>query len=134
LVRQVLEDRLAAGDIPDIGLLRGAKRIAIRSNLPISRLTLGAGALPVRDGYEFRLITTTEAQAEADRTKTNTYFLAVDRVEISGDRATMWIGADLVTPSDPKIVKMCCCERSVGYRRVENRWVFEGWGNAGACR
>ena len=32
LIRQVLADRIAAKDIPDYGLLRGAKRITVRSD------------------------------------------------------------------------------------------------------
>src|SRR5688572_5898917 len=68
LVRQVLADRIAAKDIPDFGLLRGATRIAVRSDRV--RLPLGKDALPILEGYELRLISTEEAQAEAERTKT----------------------------------------------------------------
>lgn len=133
LVRQVLEERLVAGDIPDIGLLRGAKRIAIRSELPKSQLVLGEAALPQRDGYEFRLISTSEATAEAERTKAWVYFIAVDRLERSQETVTMWLGTDFIAPAEPRIMKTCCCERSVQYRRVQDRWAFVSW-SVGICR
>jgi hypothetical protein len=66
LVRQVLADRIIAKDIPDWGLLRGATRIAVRSD-PV-RLPIGKDALPALDGYDLRLITAEEAQTEAERT------------------------------------------------------------------
>jgi len=133
IVREVLQDRLAAGDIPDIGLLQGGRRIAIRSELPRSRLILGAGALPERQGYEFRLISSAEASAEAERTKASVYFITVDRFERSADTVSMWIGTDFVAPADPKMVKMCCCESQVRYRRIAGTWTFASWGE-GVCR
>ena len=133
LVRQVLEERLVAGDIPDIRLLGGAKHLAIRSDLSLSRLTLGEGALPRREGYEFRLLSEAEAIAEAERVRALVYFIAVDRFEWSGDTATMSLGVDFVAPADPVIVKMCCCERRAQYRRIQNRWVFVQW-RPGSCR
>ena len=33
-VRQAIEDRFRAGNIPDFGLLEGSKRIAIREEMP----------------------------------------------------------------------------------------------------
>ena len=66
LVRQVLIDWIPAKDIP--GLVGDAKRIAIRSDRV--RLPLGQDALPALQGYELRLISTEEAQAEAERTQT----------------------------------------------------------------
>jgi hypothetical protein len=133
IVRQILEERLAAGDIPDIGLLGNAKRIAIRSDLPKSRLLLGPRAVPERQGYEFRLISTAEATAEADRTKTSVHFISVDRLEKSADTVSLWLGTDFVLPSDSKNVKTCCCESLVKYQRTNGSWAFAGWG-AGVCR
>ena len=68
LIRQVLANRIPAKDIPGQNLLQGAKRIAIRSDRV--RLPLGQEALPALEGYELRLISTEEAQAEAERTRT----------------------------------------------------------------
>ena len=133
LVKQVLEERLADGDIPDIGLLDGAKRITIRADLPSSRLILSSEALPRRPGYEFRLVSTDEAVAEAERTKTRVFFITIDRFETLGERATMWIGTDFVLPSEPTVLKMCCCEGEVHYRRTSNGWEFARWGEQ-ICR
>ncbi len=71
LIRQVLADRIPAKDIPDFGLLRGAKRIAVRSDLV--RFALGQDAMPALEGYEFRLISAAETQAEAERTQTSVF-------------------------------------------------------------
>lgn len=131
LIRQVLADRIAAKDIPDFGLLRGATRIAVRSDRV--RLPLGKAALPALEGYELRLISTEEAQAEAERTQTIVHFIAIENLQIGGDTAGLWIGVDFTMPPDPKLVKMCCCSRSLEYRRVEDRWVFVRWGDGARC-
>jgi len=131
VIRQMLADRIPAKDIPDYGLLRGAKRIAVRSDLV--GFHLGQDALPVLEGYELRLISTADAQAEADRTQVLVHFLAIDNLQIAGDTAGLWIGVDFTMPSDHKGVKMCCCSRSLEYRRVDDRWVFVRWRLEGRC-
>jgi hypothetical protein len=133
LIRQVLIDRIAAKDIPDFGLLRGATRIAIRSDGLGFGVTLGKDALPTLEGYQLRLISSEEAKAEADRTQASVYFIAVDGLTVSGDTATLSIGVDFAMPPNPKLVKMCCCSRSLEYRRVNGRWVFVRWGHDGLC-
>jgi hypothetical protein len=132
LIRQVLADRIPAKDIPDSGLLRDAKRIAVRSDRV--RFPLGQDALPALDGYELRLISTEEAKAEAERTQALVHFIAIDHLQIGGDTASLVIGVDFTMPSDPNNVKMCCCSRSLEYRRVEDRWVFVRWGDGGGCK
>jgi hypothetical protein len=133
LLRQVLADRIAAKDIPDFGLLRGAKRIAVRSDRVGLPFALGKGALPALEGFELRLISTEEAQAEAERTQAIVPFIAIENLQIGGDSAGLWIGVDYTMPPDPKHVKMCCCSRSLEYRRVEGRWVFVRWGDGARC-
>ena len=142
LMRQVLADRIAAKDIPDFGLLRGATRIAVRSDGVGFRvtldgvrfgLTLGKDALPTLEGYQLRLISTEEAKAEADRTQASVYFIAVDGLTVSGDTATLSIGVDFAMPPNPKVVKMCCCSRSLEYRLVNDRSVFVRWGDDARC-
>jgi hypothetical protein len=133
VIRQVLADRIAAKDIPDSGLLRGTQRIAVRSDGLGIRLTLGKDALPALEGYELRLISTAEAQAEAERTQANVHFIAIERLAIRGDAANLWIGVDFAMPSNPKSVKLCCCSRSLEYRRAADRWVFARWGEGFQC-
>ena len=131
LIHQVLADRIPANDIPDYGLLRGAKRIAVRSDLV--RFRLGHAALPVLEGYELRLISTADAQAEADRTQALVHFIAIDNLQVAGDTASLWLGVDFTMPSDRKGVKTCCCSRALEYRRVDSRWVFVRWRLEGQC-
>ena len=138
LIRQVLEERLIAADIPDLHLLGAARRIAIRMELPRSGFALGADVLPRREGYEFRLISAAGALAEAERTKTRVYLLTVDRIEMMSDSTWMWIGTDVMEPPnssglDPNVFKRCCCEAPVQYRRDGDRWVFVKW-DVGVCR
>ena len=131
LIRQVLADRIPAKDIPGHNLLQGAKRIAIRSDRV--RLPLGEEALPALEGYELRLISTEEAQAEAVRTQTKVFFIAVERLQIQGNTASLSIGVDFTMPPDPKLVKMCCCSRWLEYRRIDDRWVFARWDDITSC-
>ena len=131
LVRQVLADRIAAKDIPDWGLLRAATRIAIRTD-PV-RLPIGKAALPALEGYELELITADEARAAAERTRANVPFIAIERLQIQGDTASLLIGVDFTMPPDPKLVKMCCCSRGLDYRRVADRWVFVQWSDMMRC-
>jgi len=132
LVRQSLEDRLAAQNLPDLGLLGDSTRIAVREELRVARLRLSQSALPTREGYEFHLISVPDAQSEAERTQTSIYFITVDRPTITGDTATIWLGVDFVFPQNPNIVKVCCCVGEAHFRRVENRWKFVKWG-VGGC-
>jgi hypothetical protein len=131
LVRQVLTDRIPAKDIPGDNLLQGAKRIAIRSDRV--RLHLGEEALPALEGYGLRLISTEEAQAEAERTQSIIHLIAIGRLQIQGNTASLSIGVDFTMPSDPKRVKMCCCSRWLEYRRIDDRWVFAHWDDVTVC-
>jgi hypothetical protein len=133
LIRQVLADRIGAKDIPDYGLLSGAKRIPVRSDGVGFPLPLGKAALPVLEGYELRLISTAEAQAEAERTQANVHFIAIEHLKISGDIASLWIGVDFAMAPNPNAVKMCCCAQSLEYRRAKDRWIFVRWGDQVRC-
>ena len=131
LVRQVLADRIAANDIPSLGVARGTKRIAVRSD-PV-RLPISKDALPAVEGYDFRLITAEEAQSESDKTNLFVYFIAIERLHIQGDTASLWIGMDFTMPSDSKLAKMCCCSRPLDYRRADDHWVFVRWDEPYRC-
>ena len=131
VVRQVLADRIAANDIPSLDTARGTRRIAVRSD-PV-RLPISKDALPAIEGYDFRLITAEEAQAESDKTKRFVYFIAIERLHIQGDTASLWIGMDFTMPSDSKLAKMCCCSRPLDYRRADDRWVFVRWDEPYRC-
>ena len=126
-VRQAIEDRFKAANIPDFDLLQGSRRIAIREEMPQAKGSVARAALPRIDGYEFYLIATDAAQAEADRTGRNVYFITVDRPSIAGESATVSLGVDLVFPKDPKVVKLCCCSGDGEFRRVQGRWIFVRW-------
>jgi hypothetical protein len=127
LVQQALADRFRARDIPDLAMLSDQTRIAVREELPLAGLTLGPAALPKIDGYEFHLVSASGAQADADRTRRDVPFITVDRAAISGDAATIWIGADVAAPADPAVVKMCCCEGQAEFERRGGRWMFVKW-------
>ena len=127
LVKQALEDRFAAGNVPDRNLLGASRRIAIREDMAQARLTLGSAALPQQEGYEFYLLSTTAAQAEADRTGQHVHFVLVDGPAISADLGVVWIGVDFVAPRDRKMIKLCCCSGRGQFRRIDGRWTFVKW-------
>jgi hypothetical protein len=127
LVKQAVEDRFGARDLPDGNLLGRATRIAIRWEMPEAGLKLSRGALPQRSGYEFFLISEVGAQAEADRVRRAVYFITVDRPSIVEDTATVSLGVDVASPREPKTIKMCCCNGQGQFRRVGGRWRFVKW-------
>ena len=127
LVKQSVEDRFGAKDLPDGNLLGKGTRIAIREEMPEAGLKLGRGALPQRDGYAFSLISGAAAQAEADRIGRPFYFITVDRPSITEDTATISLGVDVVSPREPKSITMCCCTGQAQFRRAGDRWAFVKW-------
>ena len=127
LVKQSVEDRFGASDLPDGNLLGKTTRIAIREEMPEAGLKLSRGALPQRPGYEFVLISTIAAQAEADRVRRAVYFITVDRPSITDDTATISLGVDVVSPREPKSITMCCCTGQGQFRRAGDRWTFVKW-------
>jgi protein-S-isoprenylcysteine O-methyltransferase Ste14 len=129
LVRQAVEDRFSAHDIPDQNLLRALARIGVRADMPRAGLTLSERALPRRDGYEFYLITQEAAQEEADRLKAQILYLTVDRPVITGSTATCVIGVDVVFPREPKAAKLCCCTGLGEFQRSDGKWRFVKWGS-----
>jgi hypothetical protein len=127
LVKQAVEDRLGAKDLPDGHLLGKATRIAIREEMPEAGLKLGRGAVPQRDGYAFSLISGAAAQAEADRVGRPVFFITVDRPSITDDTATISLGVDVASPREPTSIKMCCCTGQGQFRRTGDRWTFVKW-------
>jgi hypothetical protein len=132
LVKQALEDRLAAGNLPD-GHLLDSSRVAIREDMPGASMRLGGGALPQRNGYEFYLISRRAAQAESERSKRRIHFIVVDNPRIDGDAATISLGVDVVEPFEPGVVSMCCCTGRGQFRNTGGRWVFVKWAGV-VCR
>jgi hypothetical protein len=131
-VKQALEDRFAAKDLPGYNLLRNATRIAIREEIPKPGLRLGNRALPQREGYEFHLAAEAAVQAEANRTGQAVPFIGVDQPLISGDAATLSLGVDLAVPPRPNSVKLCCCVGEGRFRQLDGRWTFVEWSSM-AC-
>jgi hypothetical protein len=127
LVKQSVEDRFGARDLPDGNLLGKTTRIAIREEMPDAALKLSPGALPQRAGYEFVLISGATAQAQADRAGREVYFIIVDRPAITEDTATISLGVDVVSPREPKSIKMCCCNGVGQFHRAGGRWTFVKW-------
>jgi hypothetical protein len=127
LVKQALEDLLGRQEIPDSGLFRRATRIAIREDMRRSGFRLGPEALPTWAGYEFFLLSGKAAQADADRSRQNVHFIAVDTPVITANEAMLRVGVDLVVPSDPQTVVLCCCTGHGLFQRSDGRWKFVKW-------
>jgi hypothetical protein len=129
LVKQAIEDRLAAGDLPDLKLLGTPARIAVGEEMPEAGLKLGPGALPQREGHEFHFISQTAAQRQADRDLRAVHFIAVDVPAITGEVATLRLGVDVALPSRVAQMKMCCCWAQGRFRLADGRWTFVQWLN-----
>ena len=126
LVKQALEDRLAANNIPDLNLARSQARIAIRQDMPRSDMSLTSEALPHVEGYEFYLSSAANLQADADRTARDIFFITVDQPSIENDTATISIGTDIVFPQAPTRFKLCCCV-GTGQFHKDGVWTFVKW-------
>jgi hypothetical protein len=127
-VRAALEDRLAAKSLPDYGVLRDQTRMGIREDMPAARLRLDQRAVPHAHGLDFFLISQSAAQAQADRTKNTIIYLTVERPVITGDDASLVLGVDIAIPTNPRAVKMCCCDAEAHFQRVKGHWTFVKWG------
>ena len=128
LVRQALDDRFKAGDIPDLDLLEERAHVLVLKEMPRPRLQLSARALPKIAGTEFELIGANEASARAERSRKDVVFLTVNDPRIEGAAAFVWLGVDLAMPSKAGVVKMCCCTGRAEFRKADGRWVFVKWG------
>ena len=126
-VKRALESRLDAGDLPDGGLLRAAKRVAIREELPAVKLKLTREALPERAGYEFYLMSEASAQRKADESRQPVPFIAVDEPLVTDMTGTVALGVDITLPRDSGLEKMCCCRARAHFERHENKWTFVKW-------
>ena len=127
LVRQALDDRFKAGDIPDLELLQERAHVLVLKEMPRARLQLSARALPTIAGTEFELIGADEASARAERSRKDVVYLTVNDPRIEGAAAFLWLGVDLAVPSKAGVVKMCCCAGRAEFRRAGDRWVFVKW-------
>jgi hypothetical protein len=126
-VRMAISDRFLARDIPDIGLLGTAKRIAVREDMPGAGHRLNHDALPTQEGYEFFLLSQAAAEARAAESGKPVHFITVDRAVISVGVAKVSLGVDVVLPPNLNLVKLCCCAGEAQFRRVGDRWLFVKW-------
>ena len=129
-VEQALRDRLAAGDIPDLGVASqdAGKVLYVRADMPGSRMKLTPAALPQLPGMGLKLIGLVDAEEQVARTGERIAFLTVDRVQIEGLVATVWLGADYIAPAQHGIIKLCCCESEARFEKQDGRWKFTRWG------
>jgi len=129
LIKQAIEDRFTAKNIPDQGLLGRSTRIAIREEMPGSGTILSRGALPKLAGYDFYLLSAARIQEEADKTGALQHFIMVTGPGIYGDSATMLLGVDVTFPRPLKARRTCCCTGLGQFKRAEGHWTFVRWLN-----
>jgi len=123
-VRQALADRFTAGDIPDLGLVEDRTHVFVRREMFGDGLLLGPDALPAMPGVKFELVALKEAEARAAHSGRNVVFISVDRPQVSGDTASIWLGVDIAVPPRSGVIKMCCCTSLAEFRRADDRWAF----------
>jgi hypothetical protein len=126
-VKQTLEDRVRAGQLPDGHLLGNSLRIGVREEMPRAGVRNGPGSLPRLEGREFYLISQIAAQTEADKTGRAQHFVSVDRPSLEGEVGSVLLGVDVAYPKDLNLIKLCCCTGLGQFRRVQGRWTFVKW-------
>ena len=127
-VRAALEDRLSDKSLPDFGMMRGTKHIGIREEMPAARLRLDKRALPHVHGFDFYLVAAATLQAQADHIKETVAYVIVDGPVITGDDASVSLGMDIAIPTNSNVGKLCCCDATGKFHRVDGRWTFVKWG------
>src|SRR5215831_17287221 len=65
-VRQALQDRLSAGDIPDFGVLRNVRQLVLREEMPRAKQRLSKDVVPEQTSGMISLWSLSEIQAQAD--------------------------------------------------------------------
>jgi hypothetical protein len=130
LVRQAIEDRIRAGDVPDLDLRFGRNRnLHIRREISRANLLLADDALPHVEGFTFSILTKAELQAESDRLNQSSMFIIVNAAGIQNDTATVELGTDILLPTTSKAGKLCCCIGAGSFKRAVLGWTLDHWGS-----
>jgi hypothetical protein len=134
-VREALQERLNANAVPDFQLSARSRRIALRAEMPLAGLRLTEDALPRHERLDFYLLSTPIAQAQADQSGQDVFFVIVDSPTITGETASLKIGSDIVLHRDPshQTVKLCCCDGVAVFKKVDGKWAFSRWANGITC-
>jgi hypothetical protein len=128
LVRQAIEDRLKAADIPDLDLRFGRNRgLHIRREISHSGRLLTEEALPRVAGFTFSILTKAELQAESDRLNQSAMFIIVNAASIQGDTAAVELGTDILMPTTSRALKQCCCIAVGTFNHRDVGWAFDHW-------
>jgi hypothetical protein len=127
-VRQALQDRFRAGDIPDMSLLDDRAHVFVLKEMPRAGLLLSTNALPTIDGTMFELIGLGEVKARAERTRQDAVYLAADDPRIDGATGFVRLGTNLTVPAKPDVIQTCCCVGRAEFKKVGSRWIFVKWG------
>ncbi|MFN7953614.1 MAG: hypothetical protein U0610_17945 [bacterium] len=129
-----MADRITANDLPDIGLASQADSVTVlneaRSGAGILTLTLAD--IPRPAGRSIRLISRDEAQAQADATGTEVFFVAAWEPQITGSAGSLVLGTSLAAPQASTKNYLCCCTRPAAFTKTDGRWRFTRWG-IGKC-
>ncbi len=134
LVRQVLAERLVADDLPDLDAIRRGAQVAVSPvvALPGGNLLLTPDDLPRIPGRTIRLLDPATARAEADATHDEVFYLELAVANRTNETATVWFAVRMAMPLDSSARRMCCCERSARFAKVDDIWRFAGW-DRGTC-
>jgi hypothetical protein len=127
LVKQSLEDRLLAGDLPDLHLLGNNKRLCIQEIIRSEGIRITENALPQLPGYEFSLTTKDSAQEKANQVGKMIFDIIINRPHITGEWATIWLGVGATLPADSNMVLLCCCKAHGLFQFIDGRWTFVRW-------
>lgn len=127
LIHDVLSDRLTtANGIPDFRRVKSpnGERYNVRADLPGLKMRLTPAPLPKIPGVTLSLVSVTEAQARAERTRTQVFFIDIEVMEFNPNAAIVRLGSDYVKPPEPGEIKLCCCKNRYRFSKEGDRWRF----------
>jgi hypothetical protein len=126
LIRMLLEQSMTnPKDLADSTMLPTVGPVYVRAEIPGSPGAIVTPQALPRTG-RFVIKHAAELQAEADRTRKTVPFIAFTTAEVIGDRATAEHGVDIAVPTDPNVIKMCCCSERKQYVRKGATWEATG--------
>ena len=131
-IREAMEGRLAAGDIPDQALLERSAAVLVLHEIPRGA-RLGRAVLPRLAHLKTRLVSIADLKKIAEQRGEPQHFLTIRDVVILGDGATISLSVDVLSPASRRGPWLPCSLGTACFTRVgDGRWRFVEWESSGS--
>ena len=126
LVRMVLQRALQSYDyLPDRPLLPVVPPFLLREEVGGTDLKLTAAMLGAA-ADKFTLRTAKKLQEQADTSGKEVYYVTIAGVDVTSDKATLYVGVGLQIPRSAGTGKLCCCVARDHFAKVKGEWRYAG--------